>query len=223
LLVREADGSYTALDGGHRVELAKLRGDSTITAEVFGGVSESDRAKLFDGRNNRRPVAKYEKDRVSVTARNAQIVAIKNACDATKFIFIAEDDDPSKRTFVERAAAISIMARAERKKGFIGTGEEHLTSVLRIYAAAWGVGENPVKLVLHGISTLLLSLEAEELMLIKALRGVQPFVLEAYAREMKVEWSEPPAKPIGVNAAMVRAITERYNASLAPTDEPDHA
>jgi len=67
---RRADGKLYVVDGQHRTELMRAVGwgDQRIHAEIFDGLTQREEAELFNARNDRRAVRKYDHFRISVTA-----------------------------------------------------------------------------------------------------------------------------------------------------------
>lgn len=65
-----SDGGMFTIDGQHRVELMRAVGwgDQKIHAEVFTGLSKAEEAELFNARNDRRAVRKFDRFRIAVTA-----------------------------------------------------------------------------------------------------------------------------------------------------------
>jgi len=79
---RRADGKWYVLDGQHRVELMRAVGwgDQLIHAELFDGLTQQEEAELFNARNDRRAVRKFDHFRISVTAGD------KRATDITSIV-----------------------------------------------------------------------------------------------------------------------------------------
>lgn len=73
----EGDGTYTALDGQHRVSAAKLSGYSGLLAcRIVSAATDKDKAVAFLALNNQRAVSNVEKFKVRVTAEDPTAVAI---------------------------------------------------------------------------------------------------------------------------------------------------
>lgn len=75
---RRDGGSAYVIDGMHRVQLMREVGwgDQNIHAEIFDGLTQAEEAELFNARNDRRAVRKYDRFRISFTARDPQAVEI---------------------------------------------------------------------------------------------------------------------------------------------------
>lgn len=75
---KRANGKLFVVDGQHRVELLRAVGwgDQRIHAEIFYGLDKQAEAKLFNARNDRKAVSKFDKFRVSVTAGDPDACAI---------------------------------------------------------------------------------------------------------------------------------------------------
>ena len=73
-----ADGRAYVVDGQHRVELMRAVGwgDQKIHAEIFTGLTQAEEAELFNARNDRRAVRKFDKFRIDVVAQDAEAMAI---------------------------------------------------------------------------------------------------------------------------------------------------
>ena len=67
---RRADGKWYVVDGQHRTELMRAVGwgDQRIHAELFEGLTQREEAELFNARNDRRALRKFDHFRISVTA-----------------------------------------------------------------------------------------------------------------------------------------------------------
>lgn len=76
------DGKWYVVDGQHRVELMRAVGwgDQLIQAELFKGLTQREEAVLFNARNDRRAVRKFDHFRISVTAGD------ERACDITHIV-----------------------------------------------------------------------------------------------------------------------------------------
>lgn len=75
---RRQNGKYYIVDGQHRVELMRAVGwgDQKIQCECFDGLSQAEEAALFNARNDRKAVRKYDKFRIGITAGDHRCVAI---------------------------------------------------------------------------------------------------------------------------------------------------
>lgn len=79
-----ADGAPYVVDGQHRVELMRAVGwgDQRIHAEIFRGLSVAEEAELFNARNDRRAVRKFDHFRISITAGDHRATEINNIVSA---------------------------------------------------------------------------------------------------------------------------------------------
>lgn len=82
LVNKRANGKHYVVDGQHRVELMRAIGwaDQNIPAELFDGLTQAQEAALFNARNDRKAVTKYDRFRISVTAGDEQ------ACDIDRIV-----------------------------------------------------------------------------------------------------------------------------------------
>lgn len=76
------DGTPYVVDGQHRVELMRAVGwgDQRIHAEIFRGLTLTEEAALFNARNDRRAVRKFDHFRISITAGDPR------ACEIDKIV-----------------------------------------------------------------------------------------------------------------------------------------
>lgn len=217
LIVREADGTLTVLDGQHRVQTHSELGLETIKAEVLEGVSQEDRGRLFLGRNNRSNVARLHRDRSLATSGDEVTLVTDASTKAAGFVYLS--DEPHKSTFRDTETARVIINAGERSKRFPElTGGEHFTNVLKLYASVYGTAERPESLVLKGFSMLLLSKQetkVESERLTRTLGPIPPAQAAQNARALQIELSRYGA--IGPARAMMRYIIDLYNRGL-PND-----
>src|SRR3990167_8138369 len=70
------------VDGQHRVELVRAVGwgDQKIHAEVFDGLNQAQEAALFNSRNDRKAVRRFDKFRLSVIAGDP------SACEISRIV-----------------------------------------------------------------------------------------------------------------------------------------
>lgn len=79
---RRSNGKLYIVDGQHRVELMRAVGwgDQSIHAEVFQGLSQAQEAELFNARNDRKAVRRFDKFRIAIVAGD------KTACDINSIV-----------------------------------------------------------------------------------------------------------------------------------------
>jgi len=220
LLVSEReDGHLYVLDGQHRLMAAQGAngsGVSTVTCEVFAGLSKADEARLFMGRNDRANIARVDRDRNLATSGDQDTLDVQMAAQSAGFVFVANDVADS--TFRDRAGGIQIMREAERRKHIEVTGPEHLARVFGFYARVYGNKDRVESLTLKALSKILVSKsEVDEDRLYDKLRGLPPQQIEAMAAQRKVELSV--TRGVSTVRAAVEVIAEQYNRGLA-TDSP---
>lgn len=104
---RSSDGKWYIVDGQHRVELMRAVGwgDQRIHAELFEGLSQRDEAELFNARNDRRAVRKYDTFRISVTAGEQQACDIASVV-ASAGLIISDQQTTGSITAVDKLEKI---------------------------------------------------------------------------------------------------------------------
>jgi hypothetical protein len=131
---REEGGTYV-VDGMHRVELMRQVGwgDQNIHAEIFDGLTQAEEAELFNARNDRRAVRKYDRFRIAFTARDEQAVAITRIVHRAGFVISDQAGDG-------HIASIEALERIYTGGGIGSTteGAEALGRTLNMVGAAWG-------------------------------------------------------------------------------------
>ncbi|MFY7866907.1 DUF6551 family protein [Roseateles sp.] len=92
---RRADGKWYVVDGQHRTELMRAVGwgDQRIHAEMFEGLTQREEAELFNARNDRRAVRKFDHFRISVTAGDERATDITNIVAAAGLIITDQQVD----------------------------------------------------------------------------------------------------------------------------------
>lgn len=219
LLVSERPEGLFVLDGHHRLtaaESANGNGPSTVTCEIFTGLSKADEARLFMGRNDRANIARVDRDRNLATSGDQNALDVEMAAQSAGFIFVADRAEDS--TFRDLAAGVAIMRMAERRKYIDLSGPEHLARVFGIYSRAYGNKERPESLLLKALSRIFVGkLEVDEDRLYDKLRGLPPQQLVASAKQRQVE--ESVTRGISTVRAALELIAEQYNRGL-PTDSP---
>jgi len=215
LLVSErVDGGLYILDGQHRLRAAAERGVTTVHCEVFTGLSRSDEARLFMGRNDRANVARVDRDRNLATSGDQETLDIQMAAQAAGFVFVANNVEDS--TFRDRAAGIAVMHDADRRKHIEVTGPEHLARVFTFYSRVYGNQERVESLLLKALSKIFLGKsEVDEDRLFDKLRGLPPQQISAQARQRRIDMSV--TRGVSLVRAAVEVIAEQYNRGL-PAD-----
>jgi hypothetical protein len=92
---RRADGRLYVVDGQHRTELMRAVGwgDQRIHAELFDGLTQQEEAELFNARNDRRAVRKFDHFRISVTAGDARATDIMNIVSSVGLVITDQQTD----------------------------------------------------------------------------------------------------------------------------------
>lgn len=145
---RDDDKLYV-VDGQHRVELMRAVGwgDQKIHAELFFGLSLPEEAELFNARNDRRAVRRFDSFRISVTAGDAR------ACDITRIVhqqglMVTDSQQDGGITAVDKLEKIYDGAGIASQR----EGAAALSRTLSVIKSAWG--ESPAGFngaLLHGI------------------------------------------------------------------------
>jgi hypothetical protein len=217
LLVSERQDGLYILDGQHRLEATKRangNGVSTVTCEIFAGLSKADEARLFMGRNDRAGVAAVDRDRNLATSGDQATLDVQMAAQSAGFIFVADRAEDS--TFRDRTAGVAIMRDAERRKYVEISGPEHLSRVFTFYARAYGNQERPESVLLKALSKVFVSKsEVDEDRLYDKLRGLPAQQITAMAAQRKVELSV--TRGVSTVRAAVEVVAEQYNRGL-PAD-----
>lgn len=217
LLVSERQEGLFVLDGHHRLQSARNangNGVSTVTCEVFTGLSKPDEARLFMGRNDRANIARVDRDRNLATSGDQDTLNVQMAAQSAGFVFVADRVEDS--TFRDRSAGVIIMRDAERRKYVDFNGPEHLSRVFTFYARAYGNQDRVESLVLKALSKVFVSKsEVDEDRLYDKLRGLPAQQITAMAAQRKVELSV--TRGVSTVRAAVEVIAEQYNRGL-PAD-----
>jgi hypothetical protein len=217
LLVSERTDGLYVLDGQHRLAAAANangRGVSTVTCEVFTGLSKADEARLFMGRNDRANIARVDRDRNLATSGDQATLNVQMAAQSVGYVFVADRVEDS--TFRDRAAGIAIMRDAERRRYVEATGPEHLARVFAFYARVYGNTERPESVLLKAVSKILAGkFEVDEDRLYEKLRGLPPQQLVAQAHQRKAELSV--TRGMSTVRAAIELIAEQYNRGLSST------
>lgn len=216
LVSQRSDGRYWVIDGQHRWQAAKNAGVMSLACEVFTGLSKADEARLFMGRNDRANIARVDHDRTLATAEDPDTLNVQMAAQSAGFVFIADRLEDS--TYRDRAAAVSIIQSAERKRNVEINGVDHLGHCFEFYARIYGNQERPESLVLKGLSRLFLKNDhLDEDRLYEKLRGIPGQQLVAGARRYREEVSLN--RGISTTGAMAEQIGELYNRGLPGKSE----
>jgi hypothetical protein len=188
LLVSERPTGLYVLDGQHRLRAAAESEVTTVTCEVFTGLSQADEARLFMGRNDRAGVARVDRDRNLATAGDADTLHVQMAAQSAGFTFVADRAEDS--TFRDRAAGIAIMRDAEKRRYVEVSGPEHLARVFAFYARAYGNHERVESLLLKTLGRIFVGrFELDEDRLYEKLRGLPPQQVVQMAAQRKADLS----------------------------------
>lgn len=143
------DGKLYVVDGQHRVELMRAVGwgDQRIHAEVFHGLTQKEEAELFNARNDRRAVRKFDHFRISVTAGDQM------SCDITRVVSecgLAISDQQTDGSI----SAVDKLEKIYNGAGITSSreGRPALSRTLSVIKHAWGTspaGFNGA--LIHGI------------------------------------------------------------------------
>jgi hypothetical protein len=146
---RRADGKWYVVDGQHRTELMRAVGwgDQRIHAELFEGLSQQEEAELFNARNDRRAVRKFDHFRISVTAGDARATDITNIVAAVGLVITDQQTDGG-------VTAVDKLEKIYEGGGITSAreGRSALTRTLTAIKQAWGTspaGFNGA--LLHGL------------------------------------------------------------------------
>lgn len=132
---RRADGKWYVVDGQHRVELMRAVGwgDQLIHAEIFQGLNQQQEAVLFNARNDRRSVRRFDTFRINVTGGN------ERACDIHSVVAgcglaISDQQTDGCITAVDKLERIYDGAGISS----VNEGRAALTRTLKTIKRAWG-------------------------------------------------------------------------------------
>lgn len=146
---RRADGKWYIVDGQHRTELMRAVGwgDQRIQAELFEGLSQQEEAELFNARNDRRAVRKFDHFRISVTAGDARATDITNIVASVGLVITDQQTDGS-------VTAVDKLEKIYEGGGITSAreGRAALARTLTAIKQAWGTspaGFNGA--LLHGL------------------------------------------------------------------------
>jgi hypothetical protein len=146
---RRADGKWYVVDGQHRTELMRAVGwgDQRIHAELFEGLSQQEEAELFNARNDRRAVRKFDHFRISVTAGDARSTDIMNIVSSLGLVITDQQTDGG-------VTAVDKLEKIYEGGGITSAreGRSALVRTLTTIKHAWGsspAGFNGA--LLHGI------------------------------------------------------------------------
>lgn len=95
-VLNHRDGIFWVLDGQHRVYALKqygFRDTDTLTCEVYEGLTDAEMADMFLGRDDRKPIAPYDKFHVACTAGRDRECAIRRVVEANGQKISRDPDD----------------------------------------------------------------------------------------------------------------------------------
>jgi len=146
---RRDDARMYVVDGMHRVELMRAVGwgDQRIHAEVFNGLSQAEEAELFNARNDPRAVKKFDRFRISVTAKNERACAIVSIVESVGLV-VSDQGVAGAITAVDKLERIFSGAgiASEREGGMA------LKNTLMVIRNAWGKSPPGFNgLIIHGL------------------------------------------------------------------------
>lgn len=132
---KRAGGKCYVVDGQHRVELMRAVGwgDQQIHAEVFEGLTQSQEAALFNARNDRKAVRKFDKFRVSITAGDQIAIEIDKIVREHGLVI-------SDQLIDGHICAVDALERVHRGAGIASAkeGPAALRKALGVLVQAWG-------------------------------------------------------------------------------------
>jgi len=156
---RRADAKWYVVDGQHRTELMRAVGwgDQRIHAELFEGLTQQEEAELFNARNDRRAVRKYDHFRISVTAGDPRATDITNIVAALGLAITDQQTDGG-------VTAVDKLEKIYDGGGITSPreGRAALTRTLTAIKSAWGTspaGFNGA--LLHGLGLVQLRYNGE--------------------------------------------------------------
>lgn len=132
---KRSNGKLYTVDGQHRVELMRAVGwgDQKIHAEIFDGLDQAKEAAIFEARNDRRAVRKFDKFRISVTAGNPVSCAIERIVKEHGLVISDQSDDG-------HVCAVDALERIFAGAGIASAkeGPKALARTLKTLILAWG-------------------------------------------------------------------------------------
>ena len=136
IVVNKRSGGKTyVVDGQHRVELMRSVGwgDQKIHAEIFEGLSQAQEAELFNERNDRKAVRRFDKFRIAVTAGDPTASAINKIVREHGMVI----SDSLKDGHI---VAVDALERVYMGAGIASPkeGARALADALKIALRAWG-------------------------------------------------------------------------------------
>lgn len=153
------DGKLYAVDGQHRVMLMREVGwgDQLIHAEVFSGLSQQEEAELFNARNDRRAVKRFDRFRISVTAGDPRANDITNIVNAAGLFLTDQQKDGG-------VGAVDVLEKIYDGDGIASSreGRSALARTLSTVVQAWGPGPAGFNgSIIHGIGLVQLRYNGE--------------------------------------------------------------
>ena len=135
VLNRRSDGKYYIVDGQHRAALMRAIGwgDQKILAEVFEGLNQAEEAALFNARNDRKAVRKFDKFRISIVAGNPVSCAIDRIVREHGLLLSDQLRDG-------HITAVDALERVYNGAGIASpkAGPKALAHALSVVVGAWG-------------------------------------------------------------------------------------
>lgn len=201
---------YWIQDGQHRVEMFKIMGwdDQKIQCQVYTDLNEKDRAELFLGRNDTKPVNPFEKFKVAVTAGHpveCDIVRIVERLDLT----------------IGQSKGRGLRAVSALKTVYNTVGPEGLSTVLRVIRDAYGA-RGFESSVIAGVGEFLQrygpKIDTERLTRSLADRygGINALLCEADVIQQKRKHNSAP-RPVAIGEAVLTFYNEAARSGRLPS------
>jgi len=135
LVNKRANGKLYVVDGQHRVELMRAVGwgDQKMHAEYCEGLTQAEEAELFNARNDRKAVRKFDKFRISITAGDPVATDIDKIVRAHGLVISDQLTDG-------HIAAVDSLEKVYHGSGIASAkeGPSALANALKVLVQAWG-------------------------------------------------------------------------------------
>lgn len=128
-VAQNADGSYSCLDGQHRIAVLRRRGIPRVLAVVYEGLEDWERARIFVRHNSSKRVRAYHLHRALLEARDPDAMGLEEVVTSVGTLRIA--DSPGQDA-VRCMTTLRKLYRASNPPGQL------LADALTAIYGAWG-------------------------------------------------------------------------------------
>lgn len=211
LVSMREDGTYWCIDGHHRLEAARQRGETTIKCRIVYGLTIEEEAELFvKMAKGRSEITAYDTYRADLAAKDPNALAVRDMLAAFGFRFV----DTTRRVKTMRDDRLYPIAAVSTVRDIYRQDDgKTLERVLDVVTNKWDIEEIMLateRPILAGLARMISRGEGvlDQKRFQRTLENMSPGAIKSKASTYRVIMGGGEAR------AVVAAILEKYNSGI---------